>query len=127
DDERFTSRVVARLEEHLEQALARVGHVLVFTHHPPCYGLNYPRPNGALFLDHYLWDALSGNARVEEVLRRHAGSIPLVCCGHTHHARETTLGPTRGYNVGGDYGFKRLLVVDWPGGEVVSHTFGEEE
>ena len=30
----------------------------------------------------------------------------------------------RGYNIGGDYHFKRLLMLDWPTGDVEVHVFG---
>ena len=33
----------------------------------------------------------------------------------------------RGYNVGGDYHFKRLLWLDWPAGTVSAHQFGDAE
>ena len=35
-------------------------------------------------------------------------------------------GPIRGYNVGGDYSMKRLLVLDWPKGTVTAHEFADE-
>jgi len=50
-----------------------------------------------------------------------------VFSGHTHRARTSTLGKIRGYNIGGDYHFKRLLLVDWPAGTVTAHVFGREE
>ena len=31
----------------------------------------------------------------------------------------------RGYNVGGDYHFKRLLRLSWPAGTVTATEFGE--
>jgi 3',5'-cyclic AMP phosphodiesterase CpdA len=125
DDVRFAAEVVAALRRHLAEALARAGSAVVVTHHPPLYGLSFPgqRPDTA---DALLWDAFTGNRAAEEVLAGHADRVPLVFCGHTHRARENTFGPTRGYNVGGDYHFKRLLLVDWPGGAVTAHTFGDE-
>ena len=33
----------------------------------------------------------------------------------------------RGYNVGGGYHVKRLLLLDWPTGQVEGLTFGEPE
>ena len=41
-------------------------------------------------------------------------------------AREGRFGPTRGYNVGGDYHFKRLLRLDWPAGTVTAAEFADE-
>jgi len=70
-----------------------------------------------------LWRAFSGNTRVEELLTARSAHIPLVFCGHTHAARECRVGPLRGFNVGGDYPFKRLLWVDWPSGTVTPEEF----
>jgi predicted phosphohydrolase len=125
DDTGFTARVVQALGRHLEDALARVGRVLVVTHHPPFYGLSFPRPGPPVLLDSFLWDAFGGNRRLEDLLAGHAGRIAFAFCGHTHRARANTLGPIRGYNVGGDYHFKRLLWLDWPAGNVVAHQFGD--
>ena len=33
--------------------------------------------------------------------------------------------PDRGYNIGGDYHYKRLLLLDWPAGTVEEHVFGD--
>jgi predicted phosphodiesterase len=126
DDVRFTTEVVGAMAGHLCEALGQAARAIVVTHHPPFYGLNFPREGPPVFLDSYLWDAFAGNARMEELLALHAERIALAFCGHTHRARENTLGPIRGYNVGGDYSFKRLLLVDWPAGTVEARTFGEE-
>jgi 3',5'-cyclic AMP phosphodiesterase CpdA len=125
DDPGFTGQVVATLREHLRTALATVGHALVVTHHPAFYGLNFPRTEPPTSLDGLLWDAFAGNRLLEQLLTEYQDRIPLVFCGHTHRERENMLGPIRGYNIGGDYHFKRLLLVDWPGGTVEAHTFGE--
>ena len=37
-----------------------------------------------------------------------------------------TLGPIRGYNIGGDYKRKRLLLLDWPEMTVTAHEFGDQ-
>jgi hypothetical protein len=62
---------------------------------------------------------------MEEVLARHAGRIAFAFCGHTHRACEGTLRGIRGFNVGGDYHFKRLLWLEWPAGTVSAHQFGD--
>lgn len=121
-DGTFTDRVVAQLTADLDAALARVPNVVVVAHHPPVRGLLYPAKEPPP-LDALLWRAFSGNTRVEALLTAHAARIPLVFCGHTHAARECTVGPTRGFNVGGDYHFKRLLRVDWPSGTVTAQEF----
>ena len=77
--------------------------------------------------DGLLWDALCGNSALERVLADHAGRIPFVFCGHTHRERKNTLKGIRGYNVGGDYHFKRLLWLEWPAGTVTPHQFGEPD
>jgi 3',5'-cyclic AMP phosphodiesterase CpdA len=124
NDIRFTAEVVAVLEQHLQQVRDQAEQILVITHHPPFYGLNFPRGETPPSMDSLLWDAFSGNRTLEGVLNRYADHIPFAFCGHTHCARENTLGPIRGYNIGGDYHFKRLLFLDWPAGSVEAHVFG---
>jgi predicted phosphohydrolase len=124
DDAGFTAEVVAELERHLTQVLQAVPQVIVVTHHPPFHGLNFPRPDVPPTLDGLLWDAFSGNRTLEELLRRHDARIPFAFCGHTHRARENSLGAIRGYNVGGDYHFKRMLRLEWPAGNVEAYEFG---
>jgi 3',5'-cyclic AMP phosphodiesterase CpdA len=125
NDITFTAEVVAALREQLRTAFDVVSRAIVVTHHPPFYGLTFPRPAAPQHLDGLLWDAFSGNRAMEELLREHESQIALVFCGHTHRARENNLGAIRGYNVGGDYHFKRLLCLDWPAGNIQAHTFGD--
>jgi 3',5'-cyclic AMP phosphodiesterase CpdA len=122
DDRSFTDRVIAKLTADLGAALDRAGRAIVVAHHPPLRGLLYPAEEPPP-LDALLWRAFSGNTRVEELLTARADRIPLVFCGHTHAARECRVGPMRGFNVGSDYPFKRLLWVDWPSGEVTAEEF----
>jgi 3',5'-cyclic AMP phosphodiesterase CpdA len=122
-DESFTGEVVASLERHIDEGLAAAGSVIVVTHHSPFRALNYPPPP-VRALDDLLWEAFAGNARLEEALRARAQRIPLAFCGHTHFAREGELAGIRGFNVGGDYHFKRLLSLDWPTLEVSAMEFG---
>ena len=124
DDVRFTQRVVAAFESHLTAALGQVPRAVVLTHHPAFYDLGFPRGGPPSVPDGLLWDAFSGNTHMEEVLRRHAERIAVVFSGHTHRAREGRLDAIPGYNIGGDYGYKRLIVLDWPGGAVAMHQFG---
>jgi predicted phosphohydrolase len=125
DDEGFTARVVGAFEAQLKSALAQVERVIAVTHHPPFYGLSFPRAGPPVLLDSFLWDSFAGNRAMEEVLGRHAGRVAFAFCGHTHRARENALGGIRGYNVGSDYPFKRLLWLEWPAGTVEAHEFGE--
>lgn len=125
DDVRFTRQVVETFDRHLASGLAKADQAIVIAHHPPFYGLGFPREGPPSVPDGLLWDAFSGNTAIEGVLTRHAERIPLVFCGHTHRARDNVLGNIRGYNVGGDYHFKRLLLVDWPARSVEAHIFGD--
>jgi len=122
DDRGFTAQVVAAFERSLCEAVKLSRNVIVVTHHPPFFGLAFPRdrpPNA----DQLLWDAFAGNTAMEAVLKQYADQIPFVFCGHTHRARHNTLGTIRGHNVGSDYGFKRLLILDWPEGQIGEQTF----
>lgn len=127
DDVGFTAEVVATFRRHLGTALAQVDRAVVIAHHPPFFGLNFPNETETSpSVDRLLWEAFSGNRALEELLTQHGDRIPFIFCGHTHRARENRLGPSRGYNVGGDYGWKRLLLLDWPAGTVEAHSFGEQ-
>lgn len=124
-DESFTEHVVGRLERHLASAWRYADRAIVVTHHPAFYGLNFPRDDEeTLSTDALLWDAFSGNQALENVLENDSHRVPLIFSGHTHRQRENRLKESRGYNIGGDYHFKRLLMVDWPAGTVTAHTFG---
>jgi predicted phosphohydrolase len=124
DDVRFAARVVTALDQHLDEALARVGRTIVVTHHPPYYDLGFPRSGPPVELESFLWDAFCGNRTLEESLTRRADRIAFAFCGHTHRERESALGGIRGYNIGGDYHFKRLLWLEWPAGTIAAHVFG---
>lgn len=126
NDTSFTARIVPVFERQLKEALAQVGRVIVVTHHPPIYDLCFPRENTPMTLESLMWDAFCGNRSMEEVLSRNAERIAFAFCGHTHRARETEWHGIRGYNIGGDYHFKRMLLVDWPTGKVETHEFGEK-
>lgn len=128
DDVRFTAAAVGRLEQHIDEALRQVPRAIVITHHPPFYGLNFPRPaDQPPSTDALLWDAFGGNQAMEALLARHAEHIAFAFCGHTHRARDNNLHAIRGYNVGGDYHFKRMLTLDWPTGSVAAGEFGDPE
>jgi predicted phosphodiesterase len=125
DDIAFTRQVVAALAQHLDAALERVSKAIVLTHHPALYGLNFPRAAPPQGLDSLLWDAFAGNASLEAVLRRRLDSLAGIFSGHTHRERTGRLEQVPAFNVGGDYGFKRLLLLDWPAGTMEAHTFGD--
>lgn len=123
DDASFTRQCAERLAEHLRYAVRQADGIVMVAHHPPDRRLNYPKPE-PMDLDAALWECFSGNATVEQILGEYRDRVPFVFCGHTHYARECRLGLTRGYNVGGDYEFKRLLRFDWPAGIVTAKVFG---
>lgn len=125
NDASFTAMCVATFEQQLNVALGQVERVIVVTHHPAFYGLNFPAEEDTPGMDRLLWEAFSGNRSLEELLQRHATRISYCFSGHTHRARENTLGDIRGYNIGGDYHFKRLIFLDWPPGQVETHVFGD--
>jgi len=123
DDAGFTALVTAKLAMHLEQAKSRM---IVVAHHPPFYGLSFPREGPPVELDSYLWDAFAGNVGVEQLLTRHAERISHVFCGHTHNGRGGTCwGRSWGTTSVATTRSKRLLVLDWPSGDVEEHQFGE--
>lgn len=125
DDASFTARVVDTFAQHLRQALEQVERVIVVMHHPPLLDMSFPRKEPPLSLDALLWDAFGGNRAMEDLLAHHAERIAFAFCGHTHRQRECTRHGIRGYNIGGDYHYKRLLWLDWPVGTVTAHQFGD--
>ncbi|MCX7702309.1 MAG: metallophosphoesterase [Gemmataceae bacterium] len=118
----FTQLAVATLESHLRAALGEVSHAVVVTHYPAFRGLNFPG-HGPITLDRMLWQAFSGNRSFEELLERFADRIAVVFSGHTHRARHGKLGRIEGYNIGGDYEWKRLLRFTWPDKSVEPREF----
>jgi predicted phosphohydrolase len=119
----FTAHAVATLARHLDESLRQVGHVIVVTHHPAFRGLNFPDPGGPPHLDRMLWRAFSGNEALEELLTKYAERIAFVFSGHTHRVREGQLGAIRGFNIGGDYDWKRLLRLSWPDRTITATEF----
>jgi predicted phosphohydrolase len=127
DDVAFTTQVVARFEQHLQQVLGQADKAIVITHHPPFQGLSFPRPGSPPTVDGLLWEAFSGNRAMEDVLRRNESHIPFALCGHTHRERENQFGRIHGINIGGDYHFKRLIKLEWPSGKTDAYVFGNPQ
>ncbi|HEY7327252.1 MAG TPA: metallophosphoesterase [Gemmataceae bacterium] len=127
DDTRFTVQVVDTVARHLREALTQVERVIVVTHHPPMLCISFPEKQPPLTIDDLLWEAFGGNRAMEELLAQHAERIAFAFCGHTHRAREGAWHGIRGYNVGGDYHFKRLLWLSWPEGTLTAQQFGDAE
>lgn len=124
DDVTFTTRAAAALEQHLTQVLRSSERAVVVTHHPCFQGVSFPSVGRAETLTELFWAALGGSVQIEQVLARHADRIAFAFSGHTHRSREGSLGPIRGFNIGGDYRWKRLLRLDWPEGTVTPQEFG---
>lgn len=118
----FTRHAVATLEAQLQSALREVSHTVVVTHHPAFRELNFPE-DGPITVDRMLWQAFSGNRALEELLERFADRIAVVFSGHTHRARYGRLGRIEGYNIGGDYEWKRLLRFRWPERSIEAREF----
>jgi predicted phosphohydrolase len=125
DDIGITQRVAAKLEVDLVDALAQVPKVIVVTHHPPYYDLSFPHPGPPVMLDQFLWDAFAGNSTVQNLMTKYADRIAYAFCGHTHRALQADLAGIHGFNIGGDYHFKRLLFLDWSSGSVAAHEFND--
>jgi predicted phosphohydrolase len=124
DDVAFTKQVVAKLAGQLSSALGTIDKAIVVTHHPPFRGLSFPRP-GPPTMDGLLWDAFSGNQGMEELLRGYERRMPFAFCGHTHRERENNFGAIHGINIGGDYHFKRLIMLEWPSEKTAAYVFGD--
>jgi 3',5'-cyclic AMP phosphodiesterase CpdA len=121
-DAGFTNHCVAAFERHLDEAMRVVEKVIVVTHHPACRELNFPSEQPP-HLDQVLWRAFSGNKSMEQVLERNAARIARVFSAHTHKTVDTSYKSIPAHNIGGDYGWKRLLLLDWPSGSVESREY----
>ncbi len=115
--------VVENFARQLAQATSQVIDLLVVTLHPPCFDLGFPRLCGSLMLDHLLWDAFCGNARIEEVLKKQAEHVCFIFCGHTHRVCTAEIQGMQGYNVGSDYPTKRLLRLSWTKRQITVEEF----
>jgi hypothetical protein len=67
------------------------------------------------------WDAVGTHPEMTAALACATSGWRLTC----PPPREVTWQGIRGYNVGSDYHFKRLLWLDWPAGTVTAEEFGE--
>lgn len=123
DDKSFTKKIVADLGGHLQLA-SDLGHkVIVVTHHPACRAISFPRLDSQPTIDSLLWEALSGNQILEEELMKFKHCIAYLFSGHTHRERKEDWQGIEGYNIGGDYHYKRQLELSWPDRSVVVREF----
>jgi predicted phosphohydrolase len=113
-DEEFTGRVVRRFKEQLAGLPPTVERVVAIQHHPPVRALFYPGPVRSV--QGRFWLAYTGNRRMQEAVFADP-RITTAICGHTHAAMEVTMAGRRCLNIGGDYDWKRLLLIDTETGQ----------
>lgn len=120
-DEEFTGRVVRKFQEQLAALPPGIEHVVAVQHHPPVRELFYPGP--VTSVEGRFWLAYTGNRRMQEAVLADP-RIRWVICGHTHAACEAEVLGKRCINIGGDYDWKRLLLLDTDSGEERWWEFG---
>lgn len=108
-DAEFTGDLVTRFRAQLAGIPDSVEQVVVIQHHPPVRELFYPTPLVTTY--QRFWLAYTGNRRMQEAVLTDA-RVRTVICGHTHAACEAEVRGKRCLNIGGDYHFKRLLLLD---------------
>jgi 3',5'-cyclic AMP phosphodiesterase CpdA len=120
-DAAFTGRVVERLRAQLAALPGSVERILMVQHHPPVRELFYPSPLETV--DQRFWLAYSGNRRMQALVLADP-RVTTIVCGHTHAACAAAVQGRRCWNVGGDYDWKRLLLVDTTTGDAGAWEFG---
>jgi predicted phosphohydrolase len=113
-DADFTTMVVARFEEQLATLPEAVDRVIVVQHHPPLRALASARPPTTLA--GRWWMAFAGNARMERAVLADPRTR-IVLCGHTHCGVAAEVKGRLCRNLGGDYHWKRLLLLDSVSGQ----------
>lgn len=108
-DDAFTGRVVGRFRGQLESLPPAVERVVVIQHHPPVRELFYP--SALTTAEQRFWLAYTGNRRMQDVVLSDP-RVTTILCGHTHAACEADVAGRRCLNIGGDYDWKRLLLLD---------------
>jgi predicted phosphohydrolase len=120
-DEEFTARLVEQFQAQLAALPPAVERVIVIQHHPPVRELFYP--SALTTADQRFWLAYSGNRRMQAAVLADP-RVTTILCGHTHAACEATVEGRRCLNIGGDYDWKRLLLLDTDTGAEQSWEFG---
>ncbi|MFN3651252.1 MAG: metallophosphoesterase [Armatimonadota bacterium] len=120
DDPTFTGEVVEQFRRHLAALPPTVTRVTVIQHHPPVRELFWPGP--ITHVEGRFWLAFTGNRRMQDAVLDDA-RIAAVVCGHTHAACTAEVAGRRCFNVGGDYDWKRLLLLDTGSGEEQAWEF----
>jgi hypothetical protein len=121
DDAAFTEQVVLQFRRDLDSLSESVERILVVQHHPPAEALFYPSP--LTTSDQRFWRAYTGNRAMQEAVAADP-RIGWVVCGHTHYAVSTDWQGRRCHNIGGDYDWKRLILLDTATGEETFWEFG---
>lgn len=119
-DWEFTTRLVERFTNQLRSLPGSIEEIVTLQHHPPVRPLFYPSPLRTA--DQKFWRAFTGNRRMQRAVMDDP-RIRWVICGHTHAACDALWLGKRCYNVGGDYTWKRLLLIDTETGTVDSWEF----
>lgn len=120
-DAEFTGEVVSWFTAQLAELPATVEQVIAIQHHPPVRELFYPTPLTNTY--QRFWLAYTGNRRMQDLVLSEP-RIRTVICGHTHAACEANVQGKRCLNIGGDYHFKRLLLLDTATGAEQWWEFG---
>lgn len=120
-DEAFTQRVVSAFQAQLGALPETVAGVIAIQHHPPVQELFYPTPLTNTY--QRFWLAYTGNRRMQDVVLDDP-RIRAVICGHTHAACVADVAGKRCLNIGGDYHYKRLLLLDTDTGAEQWWEFG---
>jgi 3',5'-cyclic AMP phosphodiesterase CpdA len=121
-DGEFTGEVVSRFAAQVAELPATVERVVAIQHHPPVRELFYPTPLTNTY--QRFWLAYSGNRRMQEAVLSEP-RIQTVICGHTHATCAADVRGKRCLNIGGDYDFKRLLLLDTDTGAEQWWEFGK--
>ncbi len=122
-DGEFTGRLVDVARWQLGNLPATVARVVMIQHHPPVRQLFYPSP--LTTLDQRFWLAYTGNRRMQRLVLGEP-RITTLLCGHTHAHCSATVRDKRCLNIGGDYDWKRLLLLDTETGAVEWWDFGRD-
>lgn len=120
-DAEFTGEVVSRFAGQLAELPGEISQVIAVQHHPPVRELFYPTPLTNTY--QRFWLAYTGNRRMQDLVLSDP-RIRTVLCGHTHAACNADVQGKRCLNIGGDYDFKRLLLLDTATGAEQWWEFG---
>lgn len=119
-DEAFTGALVERFRSQLGNLPLSVERVVVIQHHPPVRELFYP--SALTTVEQRFWLAYTGNRRMQDLVLADP-RVTTILCGHTHAACAADVGGKRCLNIGGDYDWKRLVLLDTETGDEQAWEF----